>query len=230
MDSAPVSIDTQHDDMVRARARARARSRGRALTRAAPHPSLSRARAQIHDAQLDYYSRKLATASSDRTIKVWDVDGAQHALSASIAGHDGPVWEVAWAHPRYGVLLASCSYDSAALVHRESPPGTWAPVYQYRGHTASVNSVAWAPHEHGLVLACASSDGKVSIHAHQDDDSWAVSLIHDSTLGCLSVSWAPFAAAGGADGAGGAAPMRLVTGSCENMVRARGSPGRGRRG
>lgn len=26
----------------------------------------------IHDAQMDYYSRKLATASSDRTVKIWN--------------------------------------------------------------------------------------------------------------------------------------------------------------
>lgn len=25
--------------------------------------------------------------------------------------HEGPVWEVAWAHPKFGNLLASCSYD-----------------------------------------------------------------------------------------------------------------------
>ena len=30
---------------------------------------------QQHDAQLDYYGRRLATASSDRTIKLFDVEG-----------------------------------------------------------------------------------------------------------------------------------------------------------
>lgn len=31
----------------------------------------------IHDAQLDYYGRRLATASSDRTIRLFDVEGEQ---------------------------------------------------------------------------------------------------------------------------------------------------------
>ena len=25
--------------------------------------------------------------------------------------HEGPVWQVAWAHPKFGSILASCSYD-----------------------------------------------------------------------------------------------------------------------
>ena len=29
----------------------------------------------IHDAQLDYYGMKLATASSDRTIKIFEIHG-----------------------------------------------------------------------------------------------------------------------------------------------------------
>lgn len=31
-----------------------------------------------HDAQLDYYGRRLATCSSDKTIKLFDVVGATH--------------------------------------------------------------------------------------------------------------------------------------------------------
>lgn len=49
----------------------------------------------IHDAQLDYYSRKLATASSDRSVKVWDVQSnqgaASYTLAATLAGHEGYV-------------------------------------------------------------------------------------------------------------------------------------------
>lgn len=37
--------------------------------------SLSVPDALQHDAQLDYYGRRLATASSDRTIRLFDVDG-----------------------------------------------------------------------------------------------------------------------------------------------------------
>ena len=51
---------------------------------------------------------------------------------------------------------------------------------------------------------------------HQEDDTWTSSAFTDSTLGCNSVSWAPFQAP--RDGA--AAPvLRLSTGSCDNRVR-----------
>ncbi len=41
----------------------------------------------IHDAQLDYYGRRLATASSDRTVRVFQVDGSQHRLLATLQGY-----------------------------------------------------------------------------------------------------------------------------------------------
>ncbi len=40
----------------------------------------------VHDVQLDYYGRRLATASSDRSIKVFDVVGEQVGLSVKPAG------------------------------------------------------------------------------------------------------------------------------------------------
>ena len=94
----------------------------------------------IHDAQLDYYGKKLATASSDCSINIFEVVGdTQHNQLDSLAGHAGPVWQVGWAHPKFGVLLASCSYDKSVIIHRESPPGTWSPVHKHELHTSSVN-------------------------------------------------------------------------------------------
>ena len=48
-----------------------------------------------HDLQVDYYGKRLATCSSDRIIKIFDVgpDPGQQTLAANIAGHDGPVWQ-----------------------------------------------------------------------------------------------------------------------------------------
>lgn len=33
--------------------------------------------------------------------------------------HSGPVWQVAWAHPSFGPILASCSYDGRVYVWKE---------------------------------------------------------------------------------------------------------------
>ena len=44
------------------------------------------------------------------------MDGDQHALQATLTGHDGPVWEVAWGHPQWGSTLASCGYDGQVIV------------------------------------------------------------------------------------------------------------------
>ncbi|TFK62625.1 WD40 repeat-like protein [Pluteus cervinus] len=145
----------------------------------------------IHDAQLDYYGKRLATCSSDRTVKVFDVDNETQRTSGghTLKGHTGPVWQVAWAHPKYGHILASCSYDGKVLIWREQ--GGWTKVGEHTLHTASVNSVSWAPHELGAMLACASSDGKLSVLTFKNDGQWSADIFHGHAIGCNAVSWAP---------------------------------------
>ena len=208
---------------------------------------------------LDYYGRKLATCSSDRTIKIFEIDGESQrhldtlkgqvrlciglcgcppsplcpppmadTLSTSpplhLSRHDGAVWSVAWAHPKYGNILASAGYDGKVFVWKEQA-GAWQRVYDFALHRASVNSVAWAPHESGCLLACASSDGQVSVLEFKDNTlDHKIFLAHG--LGVNAVSWAPATAAGNivsssspGPAAAGAATRRFVTGGCDNLVR-----------
>ncbi|KAI0074892.1 WD40 repeat-like protein [Panus rudis PR-1116 ss-1] len=147
----------------------------------------------IHDAQLDYYGKRLATCSSDRTVKVFDVveGDAQQPSGQTLKGHTGPVWQVAWAHPKFGSILASCSYDGKVIIWKEQQPGGWAKIKEHSLHVASVNSVSWAPHELGAILACASSDGKISVLTFKNDGQWGADIFIGHAIGCNAVSWAP---------------------------------------
>jgi len=119
----------------------------------------------IHDAQLDFYGKRLATCSSDRTIRIFTVDNntQNNPPEAELLGHDGPVWQVSWGHPRFGSVLASCGFDSRVIIWKEASPRVWRKVYEYTWHSSSVNSIAFAPAQYGLHLACASADGYVSV-------------------------------------------------------------------
>lgn len=178
----------------------------------------------IHDAQFDYYGRRLATASSDRTIRIFDVGGDQQTLLAELKGHEGPVWQVSWSHPKFGNLLASCSYDRRVRIWKENTRNEWTCVYTYEDHESSVNSVAWAPHEFGLVLACGSSDGFISILAYTESGTWEKEKFRAHSIGVNAVSWAPAvlpvapAAAGGAQVAP-ALTKRLASAGSDNLVR-----------
>ena len=180
----------------------------------ATHP---RGSAAQHDSQFDYYGSKLATASSDRTVRVFSVTaGQQPQPLATLHGHEGPVWQVAWAHPKWGTVLASCSYDRKVIIWQAKPgnPSAWDQVYKHAEHMGSVNSIAWCPHEYGLELACASSDGRVSVLTHRPDDTWAVKMLDTQQVGVNAVSWE---SASGPD----VNPnnKRIVTAGCDNTVK-----------
>uniref|UniRef100_H2ZKR6 Protein SEC13 homolog n=1 Tax=Ciona savignyi TaxID=51511 RepID=H2ZKR6_CIOSA len=145
----------------------------------------------IHDAQMDYYGLHLATCSSDRSIRIFEVKNGTQRLLSTLQGHDGPVWQIAWAHPKYGKMLASCSYDRKVIIWKEQD-GQWIKLYEYADHDSSVNSVCWAPHELGLILACGSSDGSISVIKHHGENQWEATKINNAhTGGCNAVSWAP---------------------------------------
>ena len=53
------------------------------------------------------------TFLSDKTIKIFEVqEDKMNPTGQEIKAHDGAVWQVSWAHPKFGVLLASASFDS----------------------------------------------------------------------------------------------------------------------
>jgi len=185
----------------------------------------------IHDAQLDYYGKRLATCSSDRTIKIIDVvDGEtqRHTGGQTLTGHNGPVWQVAWAHPKFGHILASCSYDGRVLIWKEQPsqqasaPASWTRIKEHTLHTASVNSVSWAPHELGAMVACASSDGKLSVLTFKNDGTWGADIFNGHAIGCNAVSWAPAVLPGSLITPQQATPQgvkRFTSAGCDNLVK-----------
>ncbi|CAK8685479.1 unnamed protein product [Clavelina lepadiformis] len=145
----------------------------------------------IHDAQMDYYGLQLATCSSDRTVKIFEVKNGTQRLLTTLDGHEGPVWQVAWAHPKYGRILASCSYDRKVIIWKEHD-GHWSKLYEFNDHKSSVNSLSWAPHTLGLAFACGSSDGSISVLKHMGDNQWDCQKINNAhSVGCNAVSWAP---------------------------------------
>nr|KAJ0197651.1 hypothetical protein LSAT_V11C700363550 [Lactuca sativa] len=74
----------------------------------------------IHDVCMDYYGKRVISTSSDATIKIISVTttintATSHPLT-TLTCHNGPVWQVAWAYPKFGSLLASHS-DGILLQH-----------------------------------------------------------------------------------------------------------------
>lgn len=185
----------------------------------------------IHDAVLNYFGTRLATCSSDKTVKIFDLqpgDAAaqppdQHRLAATLAGHEGAVWCVAWAHPKFGSILASASYDGRILIWREQS-GQWQRIYDFTLHTASVNLVAWSPAELGCHLAAASSDGHVSVLTFENN-SFSHAIFPAHGLGVNAVSWAPAALPGALLSAhppgkpADAGQRAFVTGGSDNLLR-----------
>ena len=171
----------------------------------------------IHDAVLDYYGKRLATCSSDKTIKIFEVEGETHKLVETLHGHEGPVWQVDWAHPKFGVILASCSYDGKVLIWREEN-GTWSQIAVHNVHSASVNSVQWAPHEYGPLLLAASSDGKGSVVEFKENGTTAPIIIDAHAIGVNTASWGPTTIQE-STGDSQQQLRRFVTGGADNLVK-----------
>lgn len=174
----------------------------------------------IHDAVLDYYGRRLATCSSDRTIKIFEIDGETHRCTDTLKGHEGAIWSIAWAHPKYGTILASASYTGHVHIHKETPQTRWERIYDFALHSASVNTLSWAPHEAGCVLACASSDGNVSV-LEFTDNAVTDKVFPAHGMGVNAVSWAPATAPGSLVSAVPSPDVqrRFVTGGSDNQVK-----------
>jgi len=162
----------------------------------------------IHDVAYDHYGRRMATCSSDQSIKVWDI--AEDGTSQQVAhwkAHSGSVWRVTWAHPEFGQVLATCSFDRTATIWEEVSAGeehggsssessssSWVKRTSLVDSRTSVTDVKFAPKHLGLQLATCSSDGMVRIYEAPDVmnlSQWSPQLEINSKMSCSCIAWNP---------------------------------------
>jgi len=172
----------------------------------------------IHDAQMDFYGRFLASCSSDSSVKIFEISHDSQTLIADLREHQGPVWQISWSHPQFGNLLASCGYDKKVIIYG-TVNGVWQKFKECCYHDSSVNSVCWAPPEYGPTLACGSSDGSISVFTILGDGSADHKKISDAhNIGINAVCWAPLDFIDDAT-EGEKIVKRLVSGGCDGEVK-----------
>src|SRR6266849_6749878 len=124
--------------------------------------------------------KRLASASADGTVRVWDASSGQTTLT--YIGHTDQVLSVAWSPD--GKRLASASVDKTVRVWDASSGQT---TLTYTGHTDAVRSLAWSPD--GKRLASASLDKTVRVW---DASSGRTTLTYTGhTDQVYSVAWSP---------------------------------------
>ncbi|CAL8460646.1 g176 [Coccomyxa elongata] len=147
------------------------------------------------------YRNVLASASADKTVKVWDV--ATQSCQHTLCHHKGKVQAVAW-NPADAPVLLSGAFDKvAALADVRVPDGqplTWQV-------SADVEALTWSPHAPTTFLV-SSEDGLVcgyDARAGAGSEPLFRLAAHDTATCALSFN--------------PAAPNLLATASTDNMVK-----------
>jgi eukaryotic-like serine/threonine-protein kinase len=95
---------------------------------------------------------RIASASFDGTVRVWDAMTGENALYSYTAPSRKSMWSVAWS-PDRGFIVSGCA-DAAAYVW-DAINGGEAQL-TYKGHKDSVNAVQWSPSD--SYIASGSAD------------------------------------------------------------------------
>ena len=164
----------------------------------------------VHDISFDWYGTRIATCSSDRKVKIFfKIAESQWKKIYEFTAHDAEVRKVKWAHPDFGSIIATCSYDKSVIIWeeprlnhilvngvlqpKENDKNSWIYKTKLLDSKESIEDIKFAPRHMGLMLATASAEGIFRIYEAPDTmniASWR--MIHEENAcfyGINSISW-----------------------------------------
>ena len=164
----------------------------------------------ILDVAYDFYGRQLATCSADQHIKVFDLDVTTSFwdLNDSWRAHDSAIVRVEFAHPEFGHLLLSASYDRTVKVWEEqfeepiNSGRRWAKVATLSDSHGPLYDARFLPSHLGLKIATIGSDGRLRIYESTDPSDlsqWTIveefcvlkNPVANHLQSDFSISWCP---------------------------------------
>ncbi len=125
-------------------------------------------------------SQRVASASFDRTVQVWDALTGANALT--YRGHSDQVWTLAWSPD--GKYIASAGKDKTVQVW---DPTNLNQLTNYTGHSAEVEGVAWSPDSQKI--ASASYDNTVRVWVALTQQFIQTYMGHSAHV--WTVAWSP---------------------------------------
>lgn len=144
----------------------------------------------INDCQFDLYGTTLASCDSNGFLLITTISNGKQEPIDTFQAHEGPIWQVQWAHPKYESVLATCGYDNKVKVWKNQN-GSWENIVFQHKLDSSVNCIAWAPWEYGLILAAGTAEGKIAIFQRGPDDQWHTQYFSAHKEGVNGISWGP---------------------------------------
>jgi nucleoporin SEH1 len=159
----------------------------------------------IHDIKFNFYGNRFVTCSSDHKLKVWD-KAQSTTLNDSWKAHEAPVLRVSWAHPEFGQIIASASFDRTVRIWEEvdheniNSGRRWQEKCKLGHAKSTIQDVQFAPNHLGLKLACCSADGIMRIYEAMDpmnSSDWILSHVFELAQGAkepegqFCLSWCP---------------------------------------
>ncbi|KAJ7600694.1 WD40 repeat-like protein [Mycena floridula] len=156
----------------------------------------------VTDATYDFYGLKLATCSLDQKIKIWSVDEATGAWTVedSWNAHSAPISKLSWAHPEFGMILASGGFDKTVKIWEraiitpsteteESGLGRWIERGVLVDARGTIRAVEFSPRHFGLKLATLSTDNFLRIYECLDQSSQSQASSSSSAHAGASMLW-----------------------------------------
>lgn len=165
----------------------------------------------IVDIAVDASGTRLATASDDGTVRLYEYEGQENHSSTngdkqfsstetplawrydcSVGGADGPLCCVAWAPLAYysNAFVSSTENGQVSVWSHLANTQQYEKVYSHRLPSPGW-CVAWAPQEYGKLFAVGCGDGTVVVFSGQGP-SWDVHSFVAHSRGCMSLDFAPF--------------------------------------
>jgi len=139
----------------------------------------------IHHVEYDFYSQRLALVSSDKMVSVYTKlpENKGWTKTGTFKVNGGATWRIRWAHPNYGQVLATASFDGNIFIFQEATKMN-SPLdvqkgqivqceWKQRAHIpsippASVTDIRFVPHFFGLFLGACDSKGNVIVYECQN--------------------------------------------------------------